>query len=257
MMKPGLKKLLIGILAVLVILAVGKNAIAKAALSGGVKAMTGLPLRIDRMKVGLVTSSVVQVQGLKLYNPSGFQDKVMVDLPEVLIDYDLGSLLGGKMYLKKVRIDLNELVVVRNEKGELNLDALRVVQAKKGKTAGPPPAQKPIQIDVLELKVGKVVYKDYSGGGGKPSVQEFNVHLNERYTNITNMQVLASVILTKALMNTSIARLTNFDLGALTGDASAVLKNATTLATGMVNQVTGTAQQTVNKAGERLKNLIQ
>ena len=110
----------------------------------------------------------------------------MLDMSEIYVDYDLPAILGGKIHLRTVRINMSEFVVVKNAKGELNLDALNVVKEQKGaKTAAPAEKGKApeIQIDVLELKVGKVLYKDYSKGGA-PQVQEFNLNLDERYTDI-------------------------------------------------------------------------
>ena len=78
------------ILAVLLILVSAKNIIAKKAISAGVKNMTGLDLTIGSMNVGLF-KSVIDIKQLQLNNPKGFNDKVMVDMPEIYADYDLGA----------------------------------------------------------------------------------------------------------------------------------------------------------------------
>jgi len=109
-------------------------------------------------------------------------------MPEIYVDYDLPAIFKGKVHLEEMRLNMNEFVVVKNEKGELNLDALKVVQAQKegkkpeakAKEGGKIPE---IQIDTLKLKVGKVVYKDYSGGGN-PTVREFKVNLDEELANL-------------------------------------------------------------------------
>ena len=88
-------------------------------------------------------------------------------MPEIYVKYDLPAIMGGTIHLPEVRIALDEFMVVKNEKGELNLNSLKVVQAqKKGsaekeetKTGARMPK---IQIDTLKLKIGKVIYKDYS-----------------------------------------------------------------------------------------------
>jgi hypothetical protein len=76
----------------------------------------------------------------------------------------------------------------------------------------------------IELKIGKVVYKDYSRGT-EPFVQEFNVNLNERYSNITDPYKLVSLIVVKALWNTTIASLANFNLDGLKGTISDTLSS--------------------------------
>ena len=146
------------------------------------------------------------------------------------------------------------------------MNALKFVQAKEKQKAVPTdaPNQPPpsMQIDVLYLKIDRVTYKDYSAGF-PPRVQEFNVRINERYEQITNPQVLGSLILVKALRNTAIARLTHFDLGMFSGDIENVLRGATSLATGILGtageagkSVGQTAQDVGEKALDAFKKLV-
>ena len=217
------------VLVTLAVAAAGKNIVAKTAVVGGVKAMTGLDLKIGSMSVGLINTAV-RIRRLMLENPAGFTDRVMIDLPEIYVNYDLGAFLGQKVHLREVRLNLNEFLVVRNPQGEVNVEALKVVQESKG---GPAHAQKKaeaakapaIQIDVLQLKIGKVVFKDYTGGGA-PKVQEFPLNLDERYTHITNPQMFAGLVVSRALMNTTVGRLTGVNLTALQSQVNTQLKEA-------------------------------
>jgi len=118
------------IFALLVAVFFGKNLIIKTSVSAGVKAMTGLKLNIKSMNVGIL-NSLIGINGLQLFNPPGFVDELMVDLPEVYVDYDLGAFIKRKVHLEEVRLNLKEFSVIKNEKGELNLDSLRVVEEKK------------------------------------------------------------------------------------------------------------------------------
>ena len=221
-------------LVILLVVAVGvallaKNAIAKIAVVQGVKAITGVGLKIREMDVGLLNTRI-GIKGLRVLNPPGFQDSTMMDVPEISVDYELASLLKGKAHLEEVRLDLKELAVVKNERGELNLQSLQAVKAsqsaaqtpaKKTQPAAPPP---PITVDALDLHIGKVVYKDYSSG--TLQMKEFNVDIHERFQNITNPYALVGLIVTRALTKTSIARLTNFDLGALQSDVNALVRGS-------------------------------
>ncbi len=235
------KKLLIGIVAALAVLFLAKNLIASAAVSGAVQAVTGLRLSIHRMDLSILNSRI-GLKGLTVRNPAGFPDPAMVDMPELSVSYDLGSFFRGKPHLREVRLELKEFLVEKNGKGELNLDSLKFVQAKKEQKAAPAGAQRPpessMQIDVLYLKIDRVLYKDYSAGS-PPRVQEFNVQINERYEQVANPQVLGSLILVKALRNTAIARLTNFDIGLFSVDVNDVLKRATSLAGGILDVAGG------------------
>ena len=106
-MKKGKRIFLV--LAAVVLLALGKNAVAKAAVFSGVRAVTGLRLQIQSMSVGIFRPAV-EVKGVKIFNPSGFTDRIMVDLPELFIRYDPGALLRGKVHLKSVRMSLKEFL---------------------------------------------------------------------------------------------------------------------------------------------------
>ena len=244
-MKKALMSIGIIAIAAVMVLSVGKDTIAKVAVEKGVEMVTGLKLSVRSLNIGVV-KTLVDIKDLKLFNPKEYPDRVMLDMPEIYVEYDLPGIFRGKVHLKYIRIDLKEFVVVKNKKGELNLDSLEVVKEyKSGKKEDE--SLPPIQIDVLELKVGRVLYKDYSKGA-KPLVQEFMVDLEGKYTNITDPDEFVTLIVTKALNNTTVARLANFDLQGLQGTLDAAQKvTAVTVAKAgkTVVQATQKTQQVV------------
>lgn len=261
-------KIAVILLVVLVALYIGRNIIIGGIVSGGVKAVTGLGLDIGKMNIGIF-DTLIDLKNIRVINPPGFVDKVMADMPEFFIDYDLGSFLGGKVHLTSLKINLKEFIVEKNAKGELNLNSLKVVQAKSPDKGAPKKESKPpqIQIDSFDLKIGKVIYKDYSSGT-PPQIREFNVNIDEHYANITNPYMLGSIIISKALMNTTISSLANFDIGPLKNEAKDALMKATevgrdaavkaaTKATEAIGSQAGTAaQDAANKATEAIKGLF-
>ena len=241
-----LKKVFIWILAAAALLFLAKGAIARIAVSTAVHAVTCLRLDIRRMEVGLFRSRV-HVQGMRLHNPAGFPDRVMADVPEIYVDYDLPAFLTGGTHLRELRLDLRELTVVKNREGKLNLDSLTPVKKSKEDKAKPAQQKRSarpgsFRIDDLHLRVGKVVYKDYSAGG-QPSVREFHVNLDERHRNVNDPAALGALIVSRALLKTTIASLANFDLGSLDDYAKDVLK----FSTETLNNVGEKAVDTLNK----------
>lgn len=243
----------------LLILGVAKDLIIKVAVETGTQVVTGLKLKMGSFSAGLI-NTVVHIKNMRVLNPAGFKDPNMLVMPEIYVAYDLPAIFGGKVHLKEVRLNMKEFTVVKNEKGQLNLDSLKVVQAEKSGakpqsvSGGKAPE---IQIDKLNLKIGKVYYKDYSKGG-QPSVKEFNLNINEEYTNINNPYTLVSLIVVRALMNTSIANLTNFDLGGLQGSVSGTLagaQKAVERATQTAQQAHAVATETTKKATEAVKGV--
>jgi len=269
-MKTAGIRILVGIGVVLLVLAVSKNLLAKAVVTGGVKAITGLNLDIKGMDVGVLRSAI-GIKGLVLRNPSGFSDPVMVSIPEVYVDYDLGAFLGGKVHLEEVRLHLEEVAVIKNKEGLVNLDALKTVQAsKKGGSssdAGAHGGEMPeLQIDALSLKVGTVIYRDYSKGA-PAKVQEFAVNIDDRFENISNPNALMALIVTRALASTAVARLTGLNLNALEGEVGERLGRATDAARSAASAATsgateagkkalGSAQEAASGAANALKGLL-
>jgi uncharacterized protein involved in outer membrane biogenesis len=252
-MKKFLTILLV-VVVVIVIVLFAKDLIIKTGVEKGVALVTGLKLNIGSLKVGIL-KPIIDIKDLNLFNPASFPDRTMVDMPEIYVNYDLPAIIGGKIHLPELRLALKEFIVVKNAQGELNLDALKTVQAQKeGKSpaekgAGRAPA---IKIDALMLSIGKVIYKDYSKGT-PPKVKEFNLNLNESYTNVDNPYSLASLIIVRALMYTSIAALTNFDLKGLQGTVGGVLGSAQKA----VSTAASTAQEVGKQATDTIKGLLK
>jgi len=246
----------------LIALFFGKNMIIKTSVSAGVKAMTGLKLSIRSMNVG-VFKSLIGINELQLHNPRGFEDNIMMYLPEIYVDYNLGAFMGGKVHFEEVRLNLKEFLVVKNADGQLNLDSLRVVKETEGEEVEKDDGKKEetkmpdLQIDLLEMKIGRVIYKDYSKGT-PPKEKVFNVNIDEWYENITDPQSFVRLIILKALKNTTIASLTNFDLGKLQRGISGTVKKTAE----MVQEAKGraieagkdAAKGTVDKAAEAGKD---
>ncbi len=241
-MKKGLITIGVIVLAVVVVLVVAKDTITRVVVEKGVKVVTGLPIKLDKIDISLAKTTF-DIEGLKLYNPPGFEDKVMLDMPRIYVDYDLPAFLREEIYLTKLRVNIKEFVVVKNAKGELNLDSLKTIQQlQSGKKKGAADSGgQEFQIDSLELIIGIVAYKDYSKGG-KPAVMEFTINIDEKFKNVNSPNKVVNLIIVKALMNTTIAKLTSFDLKALTGQ---------------VGDVLGTAQKVVGKAGETAARTVQ
>ena len=231
----------VSFLVLLAIFVLGRNVIAKAGIEGGVEYATGLPLKIGGMDIGLSTSAI-GLKNIKLYNPKKFPDRVMIDVPDVYVHYNLGDILKKNYHFPEIRLDLKELVVVRNKEGEVNLDSLKPAQ-KEG-VQGPSAPMPKFQIDHLKLKIGKVVYKDYSQGP-EPSIKEFPINIEEEYANINNIQGFVSLIVVRALAKTSVAQLANFDVKNLQFSVSKTLSGLKSLGKG-----------TLNKTVDTLKNIL-
>jgi uncharacterized protein involved in outer membrane biogenesis len=228
-----MKKLviIIGIIVIVIaLLLIFKNVLIKTAVEQGTKRVTGLELTIRDMDVSLLASKV-DITDMQLLNPSGFPDKIMIDIPKFLVDVELASFFKKRAHVQTLELNLKELMVVRNKDRILNLSALKSVSEKQKKVKKPVEQKEgekekeapQVVIDTLILKIGKVVYKDYSWGT-KPLTKTFTLGINEVYRDITDPKKLVNLIIVRALQGTNIAQLANFDLGTLKADVGDTLK---------------------------------
>lgn len=199
-----MKKLFI----ILIILAVAlatlgffKDLLVKSAVTILLTNVTGAKIHIDSLSFGLFNSKV-KIKGFKIYNPKGFPEGALLNLQNINVHYDLGSLLKKKIYLKNVFVDLKEAVVVRDKEEKLNVDSLKI--SKSEKATDKPGKKTPMRIDILSLSLGRVIYEDFSRAE-KPSIEAFNIGIKERvYKNITTAEQLIALILVESLKSTTI-----------------------------------------------------
>src|SRR4030043_855966 len=124
------------VVVVFVALLLCKNVLIKMAVEDGAKKATGLTLTIGSMDVGLLAPKV-DVINMRLLNPPGFTDKVMIDIPRFFVSFELASFFTKRAHFKTAELDLKELMVVRNKERKLNIDALTSVGEKRGQGQKP------------------------------------------------------------------------------------------------------------------------
>ncbi|HPB67618.1 MAG TPA: AsmA family protein [Candidatus Omnitrophota bacterium] len=257
-----MKKLIKFIAFVLIALVIGvivaKNIVIKTGIEQGVKLVTGLPMKIASMDISF-TKFYVHVQGMQLYNPEGFPEKIMVDVPEVYVNLDVPALMKKKIHVKEVRFYLKEFVLVKNADSKMNLDHLKALQPKAGEKpdqeTAPAPGKKEmpaVQIDVLQLKVDKVVYKDYSKGG-EPVITETKISLDERIENINDPNRLVQIIVFKTLTKTPFANLPDRNINGL----KSVVSGTVDAASGLTHGVVDTTGKIIKGTTDTITNVIK
>ncbi len=189
-----MKKFIIwlGIVAIsLVCIAILKNLIIKSVLTSAASRITGAPVHMDRFQLNIL-SSTIHISGFKMYNPSGFPEGILVSCPKIKVIYDRATLFKQKRHFLIVEIELKEMGLTKNKEGKLNVDSLKIVQQSKSS----PPI--PMQIDLLTLSIGKIVYKDYTIGT-EPSVRVYDVNRHKSYKGIPTAQQLALLVLAEPM----------------------------------------------------------
>jgi len=199
------QKIVVIILVVFFGLGIIKNPLVKTIVTNTGSFVMGAKLSINSFAVG-VFKQAVRIKGLKVHNPKGFPKGVLIDIPEIGVEYNLPAVFKGKIHLPLIVLDLKEMIVVKNKDGQLNVDALKVSQqAQKPKKKGIVKKDKKatkkmaIQIDEARLNLGKVVVKDYSKGD-LPIIFAYDIGVKDKvYKDIKSAEQFALLVMLEAM----------------------------------------------------------
>ncbi len=223
-------RLIIIIIVILFTASFTKDLIIKAVVSVAAEQVTGAKVRIGSFSLGIFRQSV-RIRNFIMHNPAGFSQGILVELPRIYVDYDISSLLRGKLHLSFVDVNVKELGLEKNKDGRMNVDSLKISQGQEPKQEKKRAPAKPLgmQIDVLNLEVGRIVSKDYSTQG-EPSIKVYDINLKKSYRNITSAQQLAALILTEPMKQAGIRGAKIYAISTLAGAGFFPVTIATTLA---------------------------
>ncbi len=244
-----MKKIFIIILVLIAVVLLARNVLVKWSLEQGIQQLTGLPLSISKLEIGLLEPRI-QIQGLRILNPPSYHQALMLDVPEIYVRYEPLRLLRRYFFVTEARIHLRELNVIKEADGQFNLNAFK--NLKRESTEGSdvktskPTAWK-FYVDTLQLEIGKVSYQDLSQS--PPLVKTFDLDLKESLQQINNPRMLLRLIIFRALSKTSIETLTNFSLNELKNGLFNALPNIPSNALRKTSDV-------LKKSEESLKKLL-
>jgi hypothetical protein len=114
----------------LIVFLLSFNSIVRVLIEHNIRKQTGMDAEIGRVEVGW-TEPTFEIRDMKIYNPPAFGGTPFLDIPEIHVEYDRRALLTGNLHLTLLRLNLEELDIVKSRKGELNLFALGKMPQKK------------------------------------------------------------------------------------------------------------------------------
>ncbi len=250
------KRLLVLIFILLIVSVFARNMLVKFAAQHIVKKSTGLPLHIKGLKIGL-KEPIIDIDDMVLNNPANFRDKVMAEVPDIYIDYDKAELIKGNLHFNHVRFHLSEFVVIKSGEGEINIDALKVMRRQPSEPPVPEDAPKPqrsVQMDKLELKIDRLVYKDYSSGID-PKIQSFNLNIHETFTDVADLESLVQIILVRSLSKAGISRLVGVNLSQIREGVQGIISTSTTVATETIKEAVGIVDDTTDAFMDKARKM--
>ncbi|MBF0384345.1 MAG: hypothetical protein HQL27_00595 [Candidatus Omnitrophica bacterium] len=186
-----------------------KNLIMKSVVTRVAVRLIGTPVHMDKFSFSLLSSSI-HISGLKIYNPSGFPQGILLSCPKINVIYDRAAFFKQKLHFVFVEVELNEVGLTKNKEGKLNVDSLALAQPAK------PSKPMPMQIDLLTLGIGRIVYKDYTNGT-EPAVRVQDVNIHKSYKNIISAEQLAVLIISEPVKAAGIRAAEIYGVAMLTG----------------------------------------
>ncbi len=237
-MKNILVKIVLIIVVLVLVLGFLKDQIIKAAIVVGAKQVAGVDVVIDHFSLSVVKHAVL-IKGIKMYNPAGFPNEVMVDAPAVEVQCNVWNVMRGVLHFSYIRFDLKEIRVTKNKEGKLNVNSLTFMQKMNGpavtsdKGLDQPAKQQmreqkkdiPMQFDLVRLNIGKVIYTDNSTGD-KPSVKVMDVNIkNKEFRNISSASELGALVMVEAVSSTFLKNTVISIKGLGKGSASALIES--------------------------------
>jgi uncharacterized protein involved in outer membrane biogenesis len=241
-MKKLLVFLVCGVVALAVVAVLAINSIARKSLEVGVKQVTGFPLEVGSLSVGLA-SHRIEARDVRLKNPPDFQEPLFADVPQIAVDYDPQSLFAGQRLLNELLVDIKQLVIAKDKDGQSNVARL------KGVLRSQPRGQPlPYKIAKFRLKVGSVTIKETVMS--KPVERTVPLQIDATYHDVTNATDLNRLVLLAVLgkigfagFGLSLADLKEGLTGNLLGAAGETLKGVLDLG------AAGGATNLLQKAG--------
>jgi len=232
-----------GLIVLLVVLFLSLNFIARVSVEIGAKKITGFPLKIGSVDVRLF-SSKLDVRDLTLMNPPEYQEKMFVDMPELYIDYRLRSMLSGAPHINDMLINIKQLVIVKNGKGDSNAMKLKGVVSSGGGSSK-------YTIDKLRIHIGTVTLKDYSHP--KPTEHNTPLDVDVTYPNITDSTDISRLVMLTVMSQVKLPDIgikpddLKKGLSNVTNQAGVVLKNTSDAVGGLFNNLKKSLPQSDNK----------
>lgn len=165
-----LLRLLILAVVLIVIFLLSYNSILRVIIEHNIRAQTGMDVEIGSFKLGLLEPTI-EIQNLKIYNPTNFAGTPFLDISEIHIEYDRAALAKRGIHITLMRLSLAELDIVKNQNGQMNIFAFGGKLPAKGTNA---PATINFKkqtgydftgIDTLNVSFGKEKFIDLQNPG--------------------------------------------------------------------------------------------
>ncbi len=178
------------VLALALVSYLARDLVARKVVEIATERQTGFPLRIGAMHVEPFGGRV-EIRDLELMNPFDFPEQRFLSMPLLRVAFEPLSLLRRAPHLAELTVHVEEVFIVTEAKGDKNTARLArsvTTGATKNKEK-----ETPYRVDVLHVRVGKVVVRDFSRG--KKTERTLPINLDRTYRNVTSSTNISELVL--------------------------------------------------------------
>lgn len=168
-----------------------RNIIATNLIEKGAKNLVGLKLTIGNIDLGILKTNM-KVDDLDVYNPSGYTEKYIAELPLIFVNYALLDIIKGFIHLPELEINLQQVNVEKDKNGVLNLDHIQTKSIPAPKKKKTDKKKGEFLIDRMTLKIGTIHYIDNSQS--PPIRKKIDLKFSKTFTNLSDPKVIVSSI---------------------------------------------------------------
>lgn len=208
---------------ILILLATGAflwrgERIIRGVIDRSLEKIIGAAIVIDDVDIDSLNSSLI-IKGFKLFNPPGYPEGVLLDVPETVIKYDLSLLFKEQLIIPLITVHLRQLTAVRNQEGKFNVDALRITQNEIISEFTKKYSWLPkVRVSMLRLSVGMVVEKDYVKAALQPTVTVYEVNMKDMvYKDLPTFHDFFLLILKESMKKTAIRGVNIYGVSTIAG----------------------------------------
>src|SRR5260221_1149430 len=116
--------LLLGMIVLLLVSLLVKDAVIKSIAERRILSRTGLAVSIGRLKVGLM-SATLALTDFKAFNPPGFGNATLLDVPDAACVLDTQQARTNRLHFHELKLGLADFNLIKNKDGLLNLELVK------------------------------------------------------------------------------------------------------------------------------------
>jgi len=177
------------------------------------KEIISLNLDIGRIRINPYRVSI-KMWDLKIFNPEGFGNKVLVDVPFLIMDMKAKTFFQRGIFFNEIHIKIKEVGIIKDKNNVINLSRLKILAPPDGKIKKPVKTKRkgsPFLIDRYVIEIDNIRYIDYSKEDGADE-KLININVKEEYKNVKDAGNIARVIIYKIFFTGRLGNI-GIDLG--------------------------------------------